>query len=263
MHFHLADAYQETGSRLHHMDARIKLVVVISLILLIGLTPSGAFGTYIGFFILIMAVVLVARLDPWMVVRRSFVALPFTLAAISLVFTVPGPALINVPLVNWPVSEPGLVRFTSIMLKSMLSVQVAVILLLTTHFTDTLWALGELRVPRILVAVITFMYRYIFLIAEESIRLTRARDARSAVIGGDTARGRSLAFRAQTTGRMIGNLFLRSFERSERIYQAMLARGYRGEIRHLSPPPVPIADGILGAIVCALSLALMLSAVLR
>ncbi len=269
MHFNLADAYHEAHSPLHRMDARLKVALTVLMILLVSLTPMGAFGAYIGFFAIMMAGALIAHADPLTVVKRSLVAVPFALAAVTLVFTVPGPELGRLPLTGWPISEPGLIRFVSIVFKSMLSVQAAVLLMMTTHFTDVLWALGalrvefgraklpgspreashrrELRVPRVLVAIISFMYRYIFVLAEEALRLTRARDSRSAVVGGNPAYGRSLIFRARTTGRMIGNLFIRSFARSERVYQAMVSRGYRGELRAFSPPPLALRD-VLGAL---------------
>jgi cobalt/nickel transport system permease protein len=208
-----------------------------------------------------MAGALLAAVDPLTVVKRSLIALPFAGAAVTLIFTVPGPTLGHVPLVGWPISEPGLVRFASILLKSMISVQVAAILLTTTHFTDVVWALGALRVPKVLVATIAFMYRYLFLLADEALRLTRARDARSASLGGGRSHGDSLVFRARTTGRMIGNLFVRSFARSERVYQAMVARGYRGEMLQLSHPPIAARDVLwaivpltIGGLILALSL---------
>jgi cobalt/nickel transport system permease protein len=260
-HFDLVDAYQAADSPLHQLDARLKVPLTLALILLIALTPMGAFGAYVAFFALIMGGALIAGVDPLTVVKRSLIALPFAGAAVTLVFTVPGPALGRVPLVGWPISEPGLVRFASILLKSMISVQVAAILLMTTHFTDVVWALGALRVPKVLVATIAFMYRYLFLLADEALRLTRARDARSASLGGGRSHGDSLAFRARTTGRMIGNLFVRSFARSERVYQAMVARGYRGEMRQLSPPPIAARDVLwaavplaIGGLILALSL---------
>src|SRR4051812_18133233 len=121
MHIHLTDAYQAGASRLHRMDARLKLIVCVGLILLLGLTPMGRFGVYLGFFVLVMLGALSARVDPWLVVKRSLVALPFALAAITLLFTVPGPTVFRVPLVGWAISAPGMIRFVSIMLKSMIS----------------------------------------------------------------------------------------------------------------------------------------------
>jgi cobalt/nickel transport system permease protein len=262
MHFNVADSYEDTGSPLHLMDARVKVALVFLMILLIALTPMGAFGAYIGFFVIMMAGALIARVDPLMVVKRSLVALPFAAAAITLVFTMPGPSLGNVPLVGWPISVPGLIRFASIMFKSTISVQAAVLLMASTHFTDMIWALSALRVPKVLVSIISFMYRYLFVLAEEALRLTRARDSRSAVIGGNPAYGGSVIFRAQTSGRLIGNLFTRSFERSERVYQAMVSRGYRGEMKHLAPPPLRARDVLAAAGVLAAGLLLVMASVM-
>lgn len=258
MHFNLVDAYQPGASRIHVMDTRLKFITAVALIIFIGLTPVGEFGIYLGFFALIIAGVVVAHLDPGLVVRRSLIALPFALAAISLIFTVPGPIVAVTPITGWTITSTGLIRFASIMIKSMISVQVAVILILTTHLTDMLWALSALHTPRVLVAIIAFMYRYIFLLAEESVRLTRARDSRSAVLEGNPSAGGSIFFRAKTTGGMIGNLLLRSFERSERIYQAMVARGYQGEMRQLSPPPIKQQDIVLMGITVGLGLILLI-----
>jgi cobalt/nickel transport system permease protein len=261
MHFHVVDAYQETGSLLHRTDARVKVIVTFLLILLIALLPMGAFGAYVGFFAIVMAGVLVARVDPLTVLKRSLIALPFAGAAISLIFTVPGPSLGAVPLLGWSISATGLMRFASIMFKSFVSVQVAVLMMQTTHFTDVLWAFGALRVPKILVAIFSFMYRYLFVLADEALRLTRARDSRSATIGGKPTTGRSLAFRAQTTGRMVGNLFLRSYDRSERVYQAMVSRGYRGELKQLDTPSITPHDIAAGAIPLLVGLGLTLASV--
>jgi cobalt/nickel transport system permease protein len=79
------------------------------------------------------------------------------------------------------------------------------------------------------------MYRYMYVLVEEAQRLMTARDARSAEGEGRRAGG-SIWWRARVTGNMIGTLFLRTYERSERIYQAMLARGFNGEIRTLHEP---------------------------
>lgn len=262
MHFHIVDAYQETGSLLHRTDARVKVIMSFATILLIALTPMGAFGAYVGFFAIVMAGALVARIDPLTILKRSLVAIPFAGAAISLIFTVPGPSLGTVPLLGWSISATGLIRFASIMFKSFVSVQVAVLLMQTTHFTDMLWAFGTLRVPRVLVAIFSFMYRYLFVLADEALRLTRARDSRSAAIGGSPTTGRSMAFRARTTGRMIGNLFLRSYDRSERVYQAMSSRGYRGEIMQLDTPPLTPRDIAVGIIPLLLGLGLTLASAL-
>jgi cobalt/nickel transport system permease protein len=83
-------------------------------------------------------------------------------------------------------------------------------------------------VPAVLTATISFMYRYLFVLVDEAMRLQTARAARS------VGTGRTVWWRAQVLGGMIGSLFIRSYERSERIYAAMLSRGFAGEVRTLT-----------------------------
>jgi cobalt/nickel transport system permease protein len=87
------------------------------------------------------------------------------------------------------------------------------------------------------------MYRYLFVLADEAQRLMRAREARSAQPDGRRVR-RSITWRARVAGHMVGNLFLRSYERSERVYQAMLSRGYTGDLRTLDTRRLTLYDVI-------------------
>ena len=129
---------------------------------------------------------------------------------------------------NLAVTDEGLLLFAAVMIKAWLSVLVSGLLVATTSFPDLLKAMRTLHVPAILTAVIAFMYRYLFVLVDEAMRLQTAREARSAGPGG------SLLWRARVLGGMIGSLFIRSYERSERIYAAMLSRGFVGEIRTLT-----------------------------
>ncbi len=178
-----------------------------------------------------------ARLGPLRTARSAFFALPFMLAALPLVFTRGAPYLgvLEVGPLTLQISEPGLVWFTSIAFKSWVSVQAALLLAFTTPFHDLVDGLRALRLPRIMVAIISFMYRYLGVIGDEVGRMNRARAARSAV-GPDGRGGGGLRWRARVTGSMVGSLFLRSYERSERVYAAMQARGFDGELRYLATP---------------------------
>ena len=248
MHIHLADQYQAGRSLIHRMDPRVKVAAAVLLILILNLTPAGAWPAYPLLLAVVVSLAVFAEIKFMLVLRRSVVVLPFALAAITLLFTTPGPTLLALPWVGWTISAAGVARFLSVLVKSLLSIQVAVALALTTHLTDLLWALRSLRVPDLLVAVISFMYRYLFVLADEAFRMQRARQARSALAAGESRAGGGLLWRAKVTGWMVGQLFLRSYERSERVYQAMVARGYRGEIRRLEPPPVDGWQLLLGAL---------------
>jgi cobalt/nickel transport system permease protein len=170
------------------------------------------------------------------------VALPFALAAITLPFTVPGETLVVAPIFGGlTLSVEGVVRFVSILTKSWISVQMAILLVTVTSFPDLLWSLRALHIPQPLVAIVSFMYRYLFVLADEVLRMLRARAARCATAH-DLRSGGTLWWRGKVAGQMAGSLMIRSFERSERIYSAMLARGYRGQIHVLEQPHLHRGD---------------------
>jgi cobalt/nickel transport system permease protein len=221
------------SSPLSRLDPRVKVVMILTLITGIVLTPEGAWPAYPLLWALIGTLAAFAQVSAQQLAWKGRIALPFTLAAVGLLFTMPGNA--------------GLIRFGSIVLKSWLAVQAALLLSLTTPFPDLLWALGRLRVPGILIAIISFMYRYLFTLEDEAQRLMRARASRSGSFPGQKSGG-GLLWRARTAGNMVGNLFLRSYERSERVYAAMLARGYQGQIRLMDPPRLATRAILLGAI---------------
>jgi cobalt/nickel transport system permease protein len=192
----------------------------------------GSFLAMLVIWLILVACSATAGLGPFRLSRSAVVALPFALAAFPLIFTVQTEIIATVSLgpLDLTISAEGLRRFLTILAGSWLSVQVALLLAFTTPFHDLVDGLRELRLPRILISIISFMYRYIAVLTDEGSRMLRARDARSA--GGDGSGG-SIRWRATVTGRMVGSLFLRAYERSERIYSAMQARGFEGEFRHL------------------------------
>jgi len=226
------ERYLAGRSAIHATDARVKLPTTLAYIFAVTLTPVGHWPA-LGLLALPLAAVLtLSRLSPLVVLRRSALALPFILAAVPLMFTKEGEELFSVPLFGWSASQEGLEAVLSILAKSWLSVLAAVILTATTPAVELLRAMRTLGLPRLLVATVSFMYRYLFVIGEEALRLMRARDSRSARLSGQKPGG-SLGWRAKVLGNMVGSLFLRTYERSERVYAAMLARGYDGEPRFM------------------------------
>jgi cobalt/nickel transport system permease protein len=216
------------------------------------LLPVGAYLALAIGWMVIVGLSVVARLHPLRTTRQAFFALPFVLAALPLMFTRPGDTLATLPLgfVTLTVSDQGVREFTTIAAKSWVSVQAALLMTFTTPFHDLVDGLRQLRLPRIMVAIIGFTYRYLGVLTGEATRMNRARQARSAVVAG--VAGPSLRWRAAITGRMVGSLFLRSYERSERIYAAMQSRGFDGELRYLPGSPLPRAAMITFALLVGL-----------
>jgi cobalt/nickel transport system permease protein len=242
------DRYQAGDSVVHRRDPRLKVVVTVAFILAVALLPDGAWPAFLLAWAVAPLVGLAAGLGPWFATRRSFVALPFALAAVTVIVTLPGQPVGSLTLGPWTLvaTDAGLTRFASIVVRSLASVQLALLLTATTPFPDLIHALGHLRLPPVLVAIIAFMYRYLFVLVDEAERLLRARAARSArpATGGG---GGTLAWRARVAGAMAGQLVVRGYERSERVHAAMLARGYTGQLRALRPHAMRRLDWLVGA----------------
>ncbi len=251
MHTHFLDPYRPRSSPVHRLDPRVKFVLALAFILVTALTPAGAWPVYILLFSIALSVEVLSELGVGSVLRRSSLALPFVLAALPVIFTLEGLPLLSLPLGPWTLTatHEGLARFASVAAKSWLSVQMAIVLAASTPFPDLLLAMRAVRIPRLLVAIVGLMWRYLFVLVDEAMRLMRAREARSGHPATPGARvGGSVAWRARVTGGMAGNLFLRSFERGDRIYAAMASRGYDGEVRAFPIPPIsPAQWSVLGA----------------
>ncbi len=241
MHVHFLDPYRPRNSPIHHLDPRIKLVLTVAFILANALMPTAAWPVYILLLAVVISEELLSDLGVRNVLKRSALALPFVLAALPLIFTVPGQAFFSVHIGPWilQASLTGMARFLGITLKSWISIQAAIVLAASTSFPDLLVAMRALHVPRLMVSIFGLMWRYLFVLVDEASRLLRARLARSGESDTPSVKtGGSLAWRAQVTGGMAGSLFLRAFERSDRIYMAMVSRGYDGEARSLPLPGV-------------------------
>jgi len=224
------DRYYLGTSLIHRLDPRLKLLATLAFVLVASSTPPRAWPAFALLAALALLTVLLSRIPPLEVLKRSLIALPFAgMVALSLPFTRGGQPLWTWRPFGWEltVTDRGLVLCAAVLAKAWLSVLAAARLLASTPLFDLLHAMRALRVPPVLTSTMSFMIRYLFVLGEEAGRLQTARAARSAGPGG------SLIWRARVLGGMIGSLFIRSYERSERIYAAMLSRGFAGEIHSL------------------------------
>ena len=248
MHSNVFDRYQHGHSLLHRLDARVKVLVTVAYILSNVMLPDGAWLAFGLACVFLVWCNWLSMLGPGFTFRRSFIVLPFAVVAVTAIFSIPGN-----PLATWHLgmltltpTDAGLLRFTSILVRSWLSVQMAILLVAVTQFPDIIHALGHFHVPAIIVTIIAFLYRYLFVLTDEVMRLLRARQARSAGTATSKAGG-SIWWRAHIAGNMAGQLFLRSYERSNRIYDAMLSRGYTGQLQTLHAQKIETADWLVGA----------------
>jgi cobalt/nickel transport system permease protein len=141
------------------------------------------------------------------------------------------------------VHEEGLRTFGAVAAKALVGTVSAALLAATTTFPAVLHGLERMRAPRLLVLIAAFMYRYLFVIVEESGRMRAALSAR-----GYHPRN---PLQAGPLGRLATAMFLRTHSRGERVYGAMLARGYQGAMPRLTPLVLRRADLIFVALVLA------------
>jgi cobalt/nickel transport system permease protein len=262
MHFDAFDRYHESESFLHRLDPRVKVVATIAFILSNALLPDGAWIAFGLSWLFLLFANWFSNLGLGFTFKRSLVAIPFALIAITVLFSIPGKPLTSFHFLMWnlTITDMGFLRFVSILIRSWLSVQMAILLVAVARFPDLIHALEHLKVPAILTTIIAFLYRYLFVLADEVFRLMRARESRAAAAPGKRS-GRNIAWRAGIAGHMAGQLFLRSYERSDRVYNAMLARGYAGHLETINPHELRRRDYLTTAL--ALLMILILQVVGR
>jgi cobalt/nickel transport system permease protein len=129
----------------------------------------------------------------------------------------------------------GWISFASILVKFALTISAALLLIATTSFPGICRGLSRLGAPTLFVSQLLFLYRYLFVLLEEAVRVVRARDMRSF---GNRGTGMRVFVR------IAGTLFLRTVERAERIYGAMLARGFRGDIPSMRRETLRPSDAV-------------------
>ena len=230
-HSHL-DLYREGTSPVHRLDPRAKVLATLAVVVAGSALPAGFWPGLLALAVLVWGTVGLAGVPLAVALGRSLVAVPFALmAGASLPFLRPGNPLFTLAIgpLRLVATDGGVAAWATVLVRSWLSVLAAGLLVATTPFPDLVAGLQRLGLPRVLAALLSFLYRYLFVLQDEAERLARAREARSAHTGPHA--GGTLVWRARVLGGMVGSLFVRSYERSERIYQAMLARGFRGEMK--------------------------------
>ncbi len=207
MNHSFIDRYADLDSPLHQLDARTKLVGFTALIVAAVAIPAGKTFIFFAFFFLAAIFMGISQVPLGYILGRALILLPFVLLA-------------------------GLARpwhdgfdfafFSTLALRSLLSLIILVLLTSTTPFTELLRGLRKLGCPAVITLNLGFLYRYVFVLTEEAMRMRQARDCRR-------VRRAPAREELKLLGSMLGTLLIRSFERAERLYQGMLSRGFSGD----------------------------------
>jgi len=233
------DQYSDLDSLIHRLDPRTKFIASLAFVMV--LTPIRNCQAFAFYFGLIATLLIISRLPPLYVLKRSLLIFPFVLLiAIFIPFFKPGEVAGSYNIWLWQVSVTydGLLVLANVAIKAWLCILSLILLSATTKFADLLRGLKQLGIPKVIILILSFMYRYIFVLVDEVMRMRRARDSRN--FGGGRLR------QLRTLGNMLGTLFIRSYERGERVYAAMLARGFDGEVRSLHQLNFKRSDAYFG-----------------
>ena len=199
-------------------------------------TPITYWISYLFFYALILGVILIAKLPLLTVFKRSLIEIPFILFAVLMPFFGTGKSSI---FFGFTIYEEGLLAAAAIIAKGTIGVLGAIALSATSTAKDILQGLERLKLPAILVNIATFSLRYINVVSDEMERMKVARIAR-----GFQARG---VRDWKILGSAAAALFIRSYERGERVHLAMLSRGFTGALPKISNDS-PSRKDLLGAV---------------
>ncbi len=223
--------YQPGNGPVHRLPAHCKIVAVLGFVLAVVATPREAVWAFGAYAALLVAVAGAARVPAGFLLRRLLIEVPFVAFALLLPFVAEGP---RVDWLGLSLSESGLWGAWNILAKGTLGVAASVLLAASTEIRQLLLGLQRLRLPPLLVQIAAFMVRYADVIAGELRRMRIARESR-----GFSARGpRHWGVLATTAGA----LFIRCYERGERVHLAMLSRGYTGTMPVLGQRPATRAE---------------------
>ena len=213
LHFH-------GHSPLHRAPAHLKVAGLVVFMLVVVATPFRVPAAFIAYAVVLATLVALSGVPVLYLARRMVIEVPVLAFAVLLPFIATGP---QVEVVGLTVSEPGLLAAGGLVTKATLGVLASLLLAATTDPRDLLVGLERLRVPTQLVQIMGFMVRYLDVVTDELRRMRTARESR-----GFTARNPR---HWPVLGRSAGALFIRSFERGERVHLAMISRGYDGSAR--------------------------------
>lgn len=246
-HAHLS-LYIEREGFLHRLAPECKVASTFLFVLAVVATPPVAYWAFGIYAAMLTVIAITASLPLHHLFRRMTIEIPFVAFALFLPFIGGGP---RVELLGIVVSHEGALAAWNIFAKATLGVGAAVLLTAATLVPDILLGLERLKVPRTITSVAGFMVRYADVVVDEMRRMRIARESR-----GYSPRW---IWHARAVAASGGALFIRSYERGERVWTAMASRGFDGSMPRFEPsrpaaqwPVALVLPGTAGVVaVCA------------
>lgn len=228
---HAHAMYVHQHSPVHRLAPEAKIVAALAFTIVVVATPREGVPAFGGYALLIVALAVLARVPALWLAKRSLIELPFVATALLLPFFAAGP---SVDVLGVRVAHEGLWGGWNILVKGTLGVLIALLLAATTRARDIMTGLDRLRLPQAITQIAMFMLRYLEVLADEARRMRIARVSRL-----DDPR---FLWQVKGFATGLGTLFLRAFERGERVFLAMRSRGYHGRL-----PAALQTDNVAGA----------------
>jgi len=216
-HAHPMYLVRDTG--IHRLPPEVKLAAMVVFTVAVVATPRTQFWAFAAYAVMIAVVAALARVPARWLLTRSLIELPFVVFALVLPFIGTGE---RVTWLGLELSVDGLYGGWNVLAKGTIGVLASLLLAATTLPHDLIIGLDRLRCPQIVTQIAVFMLRYLEVLAGEARRMRIARISR-----GDDPR---FLWQVRGFAAGVGALFLRAFERGERVYLAMVSRGYDGRM---------------------------------
>ncbi|MCT9935020.1 cobalt ECF transporter T component CbiQ [Planotetraspora sp. A-T 1434] len=216
---HHHQLYRPGDTLVHRLPPQCKLLAAAAFAVAVVATPRESFWAFGVYALLLAGVAVAARVPAPFILRRMVIEVPFVLFAVAIPVIGLGE---RVDVLGVSLSVPGLWAAWNVLAKATLGVIASILLAATTEPRMMLLGAERLRLPRLLVQIATFMLRYMDVILDQMRRMRIARESRGFV-------PRDIR-QAPVLAKSAGALFIRSYERGERVHLAMLSRGYTGEM---------------------------------
>ncbi|GLW34146.1 cobalt ECF transporter T component CbiQ [Actinoplanes regularis] len=246
---HAHPLHLDRPSPVHRLAAEVKIVAVLLFTIVVVLTPPTEFAAFGGYALLLVPVGIAARVPLLWLLKRATIELPFVLLAVALPFLGHGT---RIEWLGLSLSVDGLHGAWNIFAKGTLGVLASLLLAATTTMRDLILGLDRLRVPTVFTQIATFMLRYIDVLAGDARRMRIARLSR----GYDPR----FLWQVKAFAVGVGSLFLRSYERGERVYLAMVSRGYTGRLPRSAEGRAPARQWAVSAMLPAASAGIAVAA---
>jgi len=216
------DHHREGNSLLHHFDPRLKLAIMLLFIATVVITSSDKRLLFLLYTAIVLTLALMSQVPLVHLFGKLVKLYPMIFFISVFVPFFPAQQDVSHRFGFITIYEQGLEKFLLINIKAVLAIFMSLLITTTTDLMLLLKGMESLKIPKLVISIVSFMYRFIFLLIDEVERMILAYQSRYFKL--------SLKNRIKTFANMIGVLFIRTYERGERIYLAMESRGFKGEV---------------------------------